>query len=331
MKRTVVVVSHTTDTVGVSLDCSSLKLPSMSTGSLRQTLGLSSSMKDVAPGQQRQLVVGHRGAIYEALENTRESFAACRAMKCPAVELDVFVLEDGTVVVFHGGGDDDSPGDLSEYCLKEDGRGILDCKTFAETQTLKFNPEFAEFPCPRHFIETAKIPTLEQVLLDCKGCPIEVKIELKGPGTVQPVLDLVERLQMTDQCSYSSFDHDRLQELRQLRSDTTKYPTAALFDKVTLPAEDERLIEAARRCGATAVHLQYDTCTVKRVRAIRDAGMTSMAWWRGPRGMKEDLSELYGDMGTDEGEPCYQAVLDTGVDELCVNKPNVLLKMFNGP
>lgn len=38
----------------------------------------------------RPKVVGHRGALYQALENTRESFRLCSAMGCDFVELDVF-------------------------------------------------------------------------------------------------------------------------------------------------------------------------------------------------------------------------------------------------
>ena len=66
-------------------------------------------------------VVGHRGALYAELENTRESFLQCAKWGCQAVELDVFVLpKDGSLVVFHGGGTDESPGLLDGYCLLGD-------------------------------------------------------------------------------------------------------------------------------------------------------------------------------------------------------------------
>jgi glycerophosphoryl diester phosphodiesterase len=275
--------------------------------------------------RRRPQVVGHRGALYDELENTRQAFRRCVDLQCDAVELDVFVLpRDGTLVVFHGGGTDANPGDLSDYCLKQAGRSILDL-TFAETQTLQFNPEFAEFPCPPKAIAQARIPTLEQVLLDLKGTSTKLKIELKGPHTVEPVLEVVERLQMTEQCSYSSFDHDRLRQLRQLRPDQTTHVIGALFDTRTMPADN--FIQLAQACGATSVHLQYDSCTTARVERIRDAGMTSMAWFRGPSGMADDTLHKYWDVGN-EDEACYQAVVDTGVDELCVNKPDVLLRLL---
>jgi glycerophosphoryl diester phosphodiesterase len=50
------------------------------------------------------------------LENTREGFQKCAAMGADAVELDVFLLKCGTLIVFHGGGNDQNPGQLIDYC-----------------------------------------------------------------------------------------------------------------------------------------------------------------------------------------------------------------------
>lgn len=294
--------------------------------SLRQALNVDAEDKIILRRNQ-QKIVGHRGALYDALENTRESFLKCVDIGCDAVELDVFALRDEeseypVVVVFHGGGSDQIPGDLSDYCLDSDGVGILDL-TYQQSQNLTFNPNHAEFPCSKHMIETARIPTLEEVLLDLKGTGLQVKIELKGPGTVEPTLALVERLQMTDQCAYGCFDHSKLRHLRQLRPDRGMYSTGALFDH-SLP---DNYIEIAKGCGATEIHLKYDTCTVERVNAIRQAGMRSMAWFPGPVGMADDMKGHYWDV-RNEDERCYEAVLDTGVDELCVNKPDILKKIL---
>lgn len=53
------------------------------------------------------------------MENTREGFRTCAAMGCDAVELDVFLLKCGSLIVFHGGGADENPGDLLDYCGRE--------------------------------------------------------------------------------------------------------------------------------------------------------------------------------------------------------------------
>ncbi|GAX19133.1 hypothetical protein FisN_3Lu078 [Fistulifera solaris] len=293
--------------------------------SLRHALQV---QENVVSRRNEQRVVGHRGALYDALENTREAFLRCVDLGCDGVELDVFALrdeesDDPVVVVFHGGGSDQIPGDLSDYCLGQQGVSILDL-SYQQSQKLVFNPNHPEFACQRYLIEKARIPTLEEVLLDLKGTALQVKIELKGHGTVEPTLALVERLRMENQCAYSCFDHEQIRKLRQLRPERDMYPTAALFDR-DLPDD---FIEIANNCGATEIHLQYDTCTVERINAIRQAGMRSMAWFRGPVGMAEDVKTRYLDVGN-EDDRCYEAVLDTGVDELCVNKPDILINILH--
>jgi hypothetical protein len=76
--------------------------------------------------------------------------------------------------------------------------------------------------------------------------------------------------------------------------------------------------------GASEVHLRYDYCTVERISAIHAANMDSMCWFRGPIGMKSDVANKYWDVGN-EDERCYQALIDTGVMQLCVNRPDVLI------
>jgi glycerophosphoryl diester phosphodiesterase len=275
-------------------------------------------------------IVGHRGALFDELENTRGAFLRCADLGIAAVELDVFLLpKDGSLIVFHGGGTDENPGDLTDYCLHQDGRGIMDL-TYEECNKLEFNPDNAEFPCPIDKIRSGLIPTLEQVLLDLKPSGTIVKIELKGPGVVEPVLELVERLGMIDQCQYSSFDHERLALLRRLRPDRNAatgkyvYQTGALFDKATPPDD---FIQQAVKVGASEVHLRYDACTVDNIRAIHNAGMGSMAWFRGPVGMKSDVATKYWDIGNEDAS-CYKTVMETGVEQLCCNRPDVLVAML---
>lgn len=278
---------------------------------------------------RRPMVVGHRGALFDELENTRAAFLRCAALGCEAVELDVFLLKDGNLVIFHGGGTDEHPGDLSDYCLHQEGKNILDL-TLGEAQQLEFNPAYAEFACPADKIRSAQIPTLEQVLTDLKSTGVIVKIELKGQGVVEPVLELVDRLDMVDQCQYSSFDHGRLALLRQLRPARNAitgqyvYQTGALFD--TVP--DDFMLQATA-VGASEVHLRYDLCTVERVQAIHKAGMGSMAWFRGPIGMKRDTDTTYLDVGNEDFS-CYRAVMDTGVQQVCCNRPDVLVSLLQG-
>jgi glycerophosphoryl diester phosphodiesterase len=291
-------------------------------GSLQRILGVDNASMRFIPQ-----VVGHRGAPYMEMENTRIGFQVAADIGCDAVELDVFLLKCGTLVVFHGGGSDDNPGCLRDYCCIEG--NILDY-TAEEARSLKFNPSFEDFGCPPHKItdcDISCIPTLEEVLLDAKKTGITVKIELKGPGTPEPVLELVERLDMVEKCHYSSFDHSRISRIRELRPQRCPngfhiYRTGALFGSHV----PDDFVSLSLEVGASEVHLKYDTCTTSRVTEIHASGMGSMAWFRGPMGMKEDVTHKYRDLGN-EDEAMYLAVMKTGVGSLCVNRPNVLVDL----
>lgn len=126
---------------------------------------------------------------------------------------------------------------------------------------------------------------------------------------------------MTRQCSYSSFDLDRLKELRDMRHDRICYPSGALFADV--PSD---YLDQAKRCGATEIHLQYDTCTKDRIQEIHAAGFGTMLWMRGPIGMANDCTNLYWDVGN-EDESMYMILMETGVQQMCINKPDVLVEM----
>ena len=317
------------DTIGTVMNIKKTPTPPLlsdensSYTSLVGTLGV-----ECAPLKHFPQVVGHRGAPYMELENTRIGFQVAANIGCDAVELDVFLLKCGTLVVFHGGGTDDNPGCLQNYCCRKG--SILDY-TAEEAKQLKFNPWFEEFGCLPHKImdnSRSHIPTLEEVLLDAKKAGIIVKIELKGPGTAEPVLELVERLNMVHQCHYSSFDLDKIARIRELRPERGDdglhiYKTGALFGS-HVPVD---FIALSLGVGASEVHLKYDVCTTSRVNCIHAAGMRSMAWFRGPIGMKDDVTYKYFDVGN-EDDDMYLAVMKTGVWSMCVNRPDVILALM---
>jgi len=53
-----------------------------------------------------------------------------------------------------------------------------------------------------------------------------------------------------------------------------------------------------------------------------------MAWFRGPTGMNQDLNEKYFDVES-EDRLMYSYVMSTGVKQLCVNKPDVLIDLLD--
>jgi glycerophosphoryl diester phosphodiesterase len=273
--------------------------------------------------------------LYQELENTLESFQACAAMGCDAIELDVFQLKkDGTLIVFHGGGTDQAPGQLQDYFQRPG--TILDL-TYPQVQALRF-VEDPEFPVAPLKLKSGRIPTLEQVLQWAQQTSpkLQLKLELKGPDTVEPTLALVDRLGMVDQCSFSSFDESRLKLLRQLKPDLRSdvgvdgtsqhvYRTGWLLND-QIPVE--LLLDRAKALGVDEIHLRYDLCSPPSLMAeIHKAGFATMAWMRGPIGMAQDVQDKYWDVGN-EDESMYATLLQSGVQQVCVNKPDVLIGMF---
>jgi len=296
--------------------------------SLAQTLGVNplvTRVQDYEGLASIPLVCGHRGAIFEEPENSISGFLTAAQFGCDAVELDVSLLKCGNLVVFHGGGTDENPGALDCYCGME-GANILNY-TAEEVRLLKLNPDCPEFACPKDKVRQTYIPSLEEVLTIIKEqTNLIVKIELKGAGTSEAALTLVERLDMVDRCSFSSFQHERIARIRELRPDllpdgTYRYKTGALYNSFV----PDDFVGHALHIGASEVHLKYDTCTKERVDAVHAAGLTSMAWFRGAPGMKEDSETKYFDVGN-EDEDMYLTVLRSGVKIMCVNRPNVLIE-----
>jgi len=364
--------------------------------SFRKVLGVDDEDDNMDDDKKRSSsfpkIVGHRGCLYEELENTRPGFMKCYDMGCTAVELDVFKIKNGShngteLIVFHGGGSDQNPGDLQDYCNVTG--SILDCDyqtIISQKNPLTFNTQHQEFPCPIHKIRKGQIPTLQEVLLDVKHYnnnhanhknnttthKMQIKIELKGPDVTQDVLTLVDALEMVDVCSYSSFDLAKLRVVRELKPQRNPrkpneylYRTGALFNNVDRQTGqilddykygshqgggDTRItiIDRAFEYKVSEIHLKYDTCSRTLVQQIHAAGLSSMAWFRGPMGMHDDLTNKYytdnhdTDTDTDgssrtrtrsnfkeEDSTLYETLIKTGVEQLCVNKPHLLIQLRN--
>lgn len=272
-------------------------------------------------------IIGHRGALYDAVENTLESFQKCIDWKCQGVELDIFLLRDGSLVVFHGSGTDKAPGALDGYCEApfEDATSILDL-TLEQAQQLQFESESEHLPGASlpYAAAKAQIPTLKQVLelfQQPAAHNMKITIEMKGEGTPEPAIKVVEELNMAHRVVFSSFKHDRVHLVKRLRPTFT---TAALFT-AHVPDNFLELLHGVTQ--PNEIHLRYDTCSIDRVTAAHKAGYKVMAWCRGPKAMEHDLTHTYVDTWSDERH-VYDLVLQTGVDAICCNRPQWAVDML---
>jgi len=149
-------------------------------------------------------VMAHRGASAAAPENTVAAVQMAIDSGAQWVEIDVQETADGQIAVIH---DSD---------LKKIGGSALTVAGSSLEQLRQvdigswFSPEFSD----------QRIPTLEEVLLMCKG-HIGVNIELKYYGKQvrleERVAEIVERTGMADQVMFMSLSYDGIQVLHRLR------------------------------------------------------------------------------------------------------------------
>ena len=152
----------------------------------------------------RPLLVGHRGAMDVAPENTMPAFEAGLLGGADILELDVQLTADKKVILFH---DTDLfkktgiTGKIGDYTA--DFLRTLDVGSY-------FDPAYAG----------TRMPLLDEVLRWAKGS-IPLMIELKHGPVFDPELDertvrLIEAYNMVDEVVVTSFDQFALQRVKEL-------------------------------------------------------------------------------------------------------------------
>jgi glycerophosphoryl diester phosphodiesterase len=153
----------------------------------------------------RPLLVGHRGAMDVAPENTMVSFEAGLAGGADIIELDVQLTADKQVILFH---DDD-------FMRKWGVAGRIGDYTADYLQTWDaggwFGEKFAGTP----------MPLLDEVLAWGKARDVALMIELKHGPVYEPELDratvaLIEDHNMVDEVIITSFDQFALQRVQEM-------------------------------------------------------------------------------------------------------------------
>ncbi len=143
------------------------------------------------------LIIGHRGAMGYEPENTLRSFRKAIELGVDMIELDVYLLNDRSLVVIH----DDTVDRTTN------GKGYVLDQTFEEIRQLDAG-------------RGEKIPTLQEVL-DLADRKISVNIELKGEHTAGPVARVIQEYVTNngwqfEKFSVSSFNHHELQAFKKL-------------------------------------------------------------------------------------------------------------------
>jgi glycerophosphoryl diester phosphodiesterase len=207
--------------------------------------GLSGKMKT-----QRLFCFGHRGARGHEPENTLRSVRKALELGTDGVEVDVYYV-DGELVVIH----DRSLGRTTN------GSGWVLRKSFAYLRSLDAG-------------QGETIPTLAEVF-DTVQHRAVINVELKGPRTAAPVVDLIDQYVQQRGWRYeeflvSSFDHAQLREVRRLRPEIR---LGVLVDKVP-----RRLIAKAGQLGAWSVNLPGKRVTPALIAEAHRCGLKVLAF-----------------------------------------------------
>jgi len=201
--------------------------------------------------KSKPLVVGHRGAMGHETENTLASIEKAMELGVDMIEIDVFKIKSGEIVVFHDDQVDrltDSQGDIEGYDLDS-----------LKQLTLKGNH---------------KIPELTDVL-DLMDNKVQLNIELKGAETAEKVNQIVNEYIKNhgwslDNFVISSFKWDELEDMRAVNK---KMKIAVLTSDDPLGA-----IDVAKELNAVAINPNYKTLTQGNTAKIQSEGLKVYTW-----------------------------------------------------
>ncbi|ADY28674.1 glycerophosphodiester phosphodiesterase [Cellulophaga lytica] len=194
---------------------------------------------------KKLLVIGHRGAMGHKTENTLASVKKALELKVDMIEIDVFKIKSGEIIVFH----DDEVNRLTN------GTGKVEDYTWQQLQELTL-------------VGNHKIPLLTTVL-DTINAKVAVNVELKGAGTANDVNAILEEYINTknwklDQFFISSFNWDELIAMRTINS---KIAIGVLTEEDPLQA-----LPMAKQLKAVSINADEKDVTKNVVEAIQLQG-----------------------------------------------------------
>ena len=241
-------------------------------------------------------LIGHRGARFEAPENTLAGFRHAIGLGLDAVEFDVRVTRDNELVVIH-----DSTVDRTT-----NGTGEVSSFSLAELRELDARAEFADWP------EVCRIPTLVEVLDVVDRLPtilIEIKqrVNHDDPGGLEPIVarivNEVRTRGLNGRVAITSFDPLVLEMLKRIGPELR---TGLIGDWDTYAAIDDAL-----RLGAFQGDARHTTSSPGIIAAARDAGLRMVSW------------------------PCnsaaeFKKVAAWGVDAVTTDNPTLIMSLLNG-
>ncbi|MFV0505168.1 MAG: glycerophosphodiester phosphodiesterase [Bacteroidales bacterium] len=197
------------------------------------------------------LSIGHRGASGHAMENSLPAIQKAIDLVADALEIDVYRVSDGTLVVFHD----------KKLDRITNGTGSVEALDKKALDTVLLDGGL-------------RIPTLEQVL-DLIDKKAKLNIELKGANTATPVDSVIgeyisRKGWENDDFIISSFKWDELEKMRMLNPDI---PIGILTSK-----DIDKALAEAKKLGAVAIHPRFKDLNAETTKRIQSEGYKVYTW-----------------------------------------------------
>lgn len=210
-------------------------------------------------------IVAHRGASYDAPENTMASVELAWKQQADAVEIDVYLTKDGKIVLMHDktpkryGGPNTNVSSMTWDELK-----VLDVGHWKDPKFKGITP-----------------PLLEEVLKDIPEGK-RLFIEIKSGPEIVPELKRVlkEANRPASQTAIICFNQKVIERTVQELPELQSYWVLSMEDKNKKPVKVEWIIETARKIKAHGVDIGGKSAliTEEKVKAIHDAGIPVYVW-----------------------------------------------------
>ena len=200
---------------------------------------------------ENPMIIGHRGAMGYETENTIASIEKAVALGAPMIEIDVFQIASGELVVFHD----------NELDRLSNTSGPITSFTWETLQEVVLEGGHS-------------IPLLQTVLDQLAG-RAALNIELKGPNTAAPVANLLEVYLSNgtwkeEDLLISSFDWNLLLETRDF------LPEISIG--VLTEAHPLEAIPTAKELSAVSINPYYKDLDAAIVAQIHAAGFKVYTW-----------------------------------------------------
>lgn len=202
-------------------------------------------------GSNKIVVCGHRGAMGHETENTLASIKKGMELKADMLEIDIFKIKTGELVVFH---DDDldritnAKGKIEEYTFEELRKVLV---------------------AGKH-----QIPTLQEVIetIDKKAV---LNIELKGTNTATDTYRIIEEYKKkgwkNKDFFISSFRIGELQKMRSLSSEVA-------IGLLTYKDPIETVIKTGKELKAQVINPYFKTLTAENVAIMKANNFKIYPW-----------------------------------------------------